>query len=669
MVSANAPSQSPAGNSTVSAIDPYVLLEALTGKKVNRTLLPVRPANEEYDCLSDAKDDDDDENSSSDDDDDDDDDDNGGDRDRDRGRREPRPDSRPKDVAVGAINPFALVENMIGHRIERNSMAAIRILEDTLQTDYEELFDLRHRSVLFAGLKLNKKDRMAEELKENEVKILRERDLITPDVSHMDQLRDLKEIGFKEMGQARIKRAMIQNGKLHLILHADGVARTVCNREVTQTLNDICLPFRRNDEQRRNFTPPNSSWRDATEIFVRGFNRQAISDYDTFFEYGEMDSYGHRILGFNGNSRSREMRRMRRFDDPVQGATANSWFIAALFSVFWADPAAINRNTNIRRQLAEHMRIEDESDSGNDNDRDEDRRRRRFKVKFHDKGGRNNNKTMMVQVNYQIPVNNSSEDVVYCRSSNGMAIWPSLYEKAFTKWITGAQQERRRRRRNGYDEPNDEDDEHVDITQTHHGDPVKAMAQVNGREPEYWQCHRHEAQDLVGIVRANSVNHRTIAPMVCWTYATRREGRNEDRDEDRNRDRSNSRNRRRRHRGDRRDGDDDNKDDRQACSSKDGREDSNFTDGRDVYRGSNLVANHAYSILGWSSVGQGDKQYIVVRNPWGVTEPHGLTSYPGILTHVEPEYWRPANLVDQEGVMAIEAHAFREYFAYIGIAR
>ncbi|KAI1748083.1 hypothetical protein F4782DRAFT_388012 [Xylaria castorea] len=555
MVSYSSHSQTPT-NGPSGSIDPYVLFEALTGRKFEQTSLPSRPASEGYDDLSDIR------------------------TCRSRKQDENEPDHQPQDVFVGCINPFALAENMIGHKIDRRSITAIRIIQDTLQTDYEELFDMKHHSVLYAGLKLNKDERMAEELDEGETKILKEKDLVTPDLSRLEKLDDLEDIGLKDLGNLRIKRAGILNNKLHLVLHADSVARTVCNREVTQTINDFCLPFRRDNEEP--FTPPNSSWRDAREIIMMRNNmrRGMISDYNTLFDYGG----------------SHEMQVMRKFDDPIQGATANSWFVAALFSVYWADPAIINRTMDMQMRM-------------HDPDSDEGRQRNRFKVKFHDKGGRNNNTTETVEVDYRVPVNNSSEDFVYCRSSDGMALWPSLYEKAFAKWVNSGNNDKLSRRK--VISSSSGSSQHVDITQLYTGDPVKAMAQINGREPEYYFTDKREASDLVGLVRTCSVNHRTICPMVAWTYAS----------------------------------------------------------DRGTYRGCNLVANHAYSVLGWSSVGQGDKQYIIIRNPWGATEPHGLTSYPGILTRVEPEYWRPASLLDREGVMAVEVGAFKEYFACMGIAK
>lgn len=85
------------------------------------------------------------------------------------------------------------------------------------------------------------------------------------------------------------------------------------------------------------------------------------------------------------------------------------------------------------------------------------------------------------------------------------------------------------------------------------------------------------------------------------------------------------------------------------------------------FRGSNLVANHAYSVCGYAVVG--DRQYIVVRNPWGVTEPQGLTSYPGVLSRMDPELWQPAELLDQGGLFAMETTAFKEAFQYLGVAK
>ncbi|KAJ3455695.1 hypothetical protein MRS44_017177 [Fusarium solani] len=383
-----------------------------------------------------------------------------------------RPDSPPKDVRVGAVNPYSLVEALLGRNIDKFSINSAKIISNVLQTDYDELFDMKHCSVLFAGLKLNEKERKAEKLSEKDMKILNEWDLMTPDLSEVQKLDDLEKIGLKDLGKTRVKVARMQNGKLHLMLYAHSLGKTISNRDVT------------------------ISWRDMYDYFFQSVNKRLISDL-TMFEIGE----------------KRET--MRNFDDPTQGYAGNSWLIAALFSVFWSDPVAINRATRVHYDK---------------------NKKKRLAIKFHDKGGDNNGKTETVEVNYEIPINNSNNRPLYCRSSDGADIWPSLYEKAFAKWITGSSSEQ------------------PDITQTHCGDPVKAMAQINGREPHYYRTENHSANDILGLVRSNCVNFKTINPMTAWTYAT-----------------------------------------------------------GNMYRGSNVVANHAYSILGYTILS--DKQYLVLRNP------------------------------------------------------
>ncbi|KAI0383285.1 cysteine proteinase [Hypomontagnella monticulosa] len=529
------PRSVPAGN-----IDAYALFEALTGRKIDRrSVSSSRTMSEDYEVLDDDRDD------------------------RPALGEEPSPDEPPKDVFIGCINPYALVEAMIGHRLDRRSLSTARIMADVLQTDYEEMFDLKHNSVLYAGLKLNEERREAEQLSEKEIQILEERDLVTPDLSRVRKLNDLEKIGLKEVGDLRIKMARMQNGKLRLVLDAQSIGRTVGNHDVTESINELVLPFRHGKEDRE-WTPPNSTWRDVNEALFRAIPRQLLVEGSPF---GSM--YNNNRHGMHNQYHQ------HRFDDPTQGASSNSWLIAAIFSVFWANPAIINRSARMFLP-------------GGPNERN----KRTLEVKFHDKGGRNNAETDTVEVDYSIPVNNSTDLPIYARSSDGFETWPALYEKAFVKWITG------------------NNEEHVDLTRAHNGDPIKAMAQLNGREPRYYFTDRHSGAELAGLVRACSVNKRTISPMAAWTHAT-----------------------------------------------------------GDMFRGSNLVANHAYSVLGWVSEGQEENQYIIVRNPWGVTEPRGLTSYPGLLDRVEPEFWPPAALLDRDGVFSVEVQAFKKYFACIGVAK
>jgi len=530
---------SQANGGQIGGIDPYVLAEALIGHKIDRQSIASKLANVDlqsgYDDLADVK------------------------HDYVLSAEGPKPDDPPKNVHVGCINPYALVETLVGRKIDKRSAASVQIISDVLQTDYDELFDMKYNSSLYAGLKLNEEERSAEKLSDKDVKIINERDLETPDLSQVRKTEDLEKLGLKDILQSQVKMARIRNGKLRLVLNATDIAKTVSNREVTMTLNELALPFRK---EKGEWAPPNGSWEET--YTNRCNNRRLMTELDRF-RIGD---------GFNMRQDFRNTYSQNRFDDPVQGAVGNSWLIAALFSVFWANPSVINRRTQSLDQPGQNQ----------------ERKKRVFSIKFHDKGGDNNAPSGTVDVNYEIPVNNSDYEPIYSRASDGCEIWPMLYEKAFAKWVTG----------NSSDRP--------DITQIHSGDPIKAMAQINGKEPQYFFTENHSTHDVLGLVRSCSVNHKTINPMAAYTHASGH-----------------------------------------------------------LFRGSNLVSNHAYSILGWASFGQ--KQYIILRNPFGVTEPVSVTSYPGLLTQVEPELWPPASLLDRGGVLALEAAAFNEYFHCIGVAK
>ncbi|KAK0725946.1 hypothetical protein B0H67DRAFT_551386 [Lasiosphaeris hirsuta] len=109
-------------------------------------------------------------------------------------------------------------------------------------------------------------------------------------------------------------------------------------------------------------------------------------------------------------------------------------------------------------------------------------RTRTLTIKLHSKGGALDAPTAKVDPDCQVPVNNWSDMVVYCRSSGIGELWPALYEKAFAKWIA-----------------RDDGAQHPDITQTAHGDPIKAMVQLTGREPHSSFTERRTERGLMGL--------------------------------------------------------------------------------------------------------------------------------------------------------------------------
>lgn len=478
------------------------------------------------------------------------------------------PDSPPRQLHVGAINPYSLCEVILGQCINRESPSSAHILSTVLQMDYDELFDMKYGSVIYAGLKFNSRSNTAERIDEHDMRILTEDDLVTPDMSKITKINDLTRIGMENVGDTAVKLAWVQNGQLRLVLQSEKLFRTLSNHAVTQSLRDTTTPFRK---ESRDWTPPNCTWETPTDIARRIQQFQELHGVESGAMQRSYMSKYHQMFHQGGMYMARE------YDNPIQGAIGDSWLIAALFAVAWSDPFAINRDVQVIKSEEKH-------------------KERTFCVKLYSKGGENDGPTETVQVSYDIPLNNSTNMPVYCQPSGSLSVvWPALYEKAFAKWITGSSSD------------------HPDITQlsasSRGGDPVKAMAQITNGKPLYYFSHSRSAADLMGLVRANSVNFKSIRPMVAFTHAT-----------------------------------------------------------GPMYKGSNMVANHAYTVLGWAFPG-GSKQYLILRNPWGVTEPKGLTSYLGLLDTVDTSFWPPAHLLDCRGVFALEASAFKECFACLGMCK
>ncbi len=159
------------------------------------------------------------------------------------------------------------------------------------------------------------------------------------------------------------------------------------------------------------------------------------------------------------------------------------------------------------------------------------------------------------------------------------------------------------------------------------GDPVAATATISGLTPYYYGTAAMTDTAIWQAVRGNSLSMKTFNPMVAWTYAK-----------------------------------------------------SDPAVGRD-YASANLVANHAYSILGWAYINS--QMYLVLRNPWGSTEatlnvangtwvawdaPYSgaAGSYP---TSYGRGFWRSIPLANNDGVFALRADTFKTYFAGFGVCK
>jgi hypothetical protein len=114
---------------------------------------------------------------------------------------------------VGAINPYALTEALVGRKIDWNSKNSIEIMEDALETNYGELFDMKFNSPIYAGLKLNAQN-MAEPVAASEITIRGDNDTETPDVSSIKTLSQLKNLGIKDVSKTKISSGVLTRGVL-----------------------------------------------------------------------------------------------------------------------------------------------------------------------------------------------------------------------------------------------------------------------------------------------------------------------------------------------------------------------------------------------------------------------------------------------------------------------
>ncbi|RYP75906.1 hypothetical protein DL771_002170 [Monosporascus sp. 5C6A] len=439
-----------------------------------------------------------------------------------------QPDEAPRDLCVGCINPRALVEAVMGRKVNWNDKSSLQLMSDTLQKQYDELFDIKFGSPLYTGLKLGPDNKVVR-AKPEELKILADQDLATPDLSVLKKLHDLNGVGVDDLSAVPVTQAWLTNGKLNVQLNVPTLNKTISNLSLTKTFFDILVGGSApSGSAPSEWTPANATWKD-----VGDFERQVTE-----------------------------------FNDPIQGAVGDCWLIAALSAVAWALPFTI-----VHRPRRTSLNDSDHVDQ----------------LTFYSKGGSHDAATGTVEVTEQILVGNVGGNVLYCRSADLGELWPAIYEKAFAKWSTG----------NGTDKPN--------ILALAAGDPAKATAQLTNRTPLYYDCSAKTASQLWGLVRANSLSRKTFNPMTAWTYGS-----------------------------------------------------------GTFYTNSGIAANHAYTVLGWTF--DGNKEYIILRNPWGYFEPTGTNTLQGVIHVFDSSFWRPINMIGNDGVFALEAASFKKYYAWLGVA-
>ena len=151
------------------------------------------------------------------------------------------------------------------------------------------------------------------------------------------------------------------------------------------------------------------------------------------------------------------------------------------------------------------------------------------------------------------------------------------------------------------------------------GDPVAACSQLTNLPGTYLWTSGLSADECWNKVRGQSVSYKTFNPMVAWTYPS----------------------------GD---------------ASPD----------KVNYDNAHLVANHAYSVLGWQLANS--QKYIILRNPWGSYEATLHVDGGTWIAWDQPYYggkgwWRPIAMGSVDGVFALRADTFKQFFAGFGYVK
>jgi hypothetical protein len=202
-------------------------------------------------------------------------------------------DQAPKEMFVGVINPYALTEAITGRKFDWKDAKSYQILEETLETNYAELFDIKFNSPLYAGLELMK-DNTVRALKTDEVKIRATDKLESVTLSNIRTLNDLSTTGVKDLNAISVKNARLDKGDVKMVLNIPKLNNTITNKLITPSIKNIIF----GQGNANGWTPAGTSWSDRGNFF------NDVTEYN----------------------------------DPIQGAVANCYFIAAISAIAWATP-------------------------------------------------------------------------------------------------------------------------------------------------------------------------------------------------------------------------------------------------------------------------------------------------------------------------------------------
>ena len=296
--------------------------------------------------------------------------------------------SKSRSLAQGqnsaVINPYALAELIAGRRISWKELSdAPRVLEQLLATPYEELFDPKYGGPLYIGHRLD-----------DHLRLVRERSPLL-DIAAPAKGNDMQLGGLADLSQYATLRDVLEHGDLKALLDwpilCFDVSR-LSRLEVSLRLPDAL----RNVQLGRAFP--------ASILKAITFDPKIVIKID----------FGWTPPGAHWATAGTFFHETAEFFDPVQGAVANCYYIAALSAIAWATPFRISHLTRATGPNQEQF-----------NDM----------IRFYkpDSGGAIDQEIQMTEA---VPLTMSG-DFIYCRSSEAGETWPAVYEKGFAKLKTG----------------------------------------------------------------------------------------------------------------------------------------------------------------------------------------------------------------------------------------
>jgi len=448
--------------------------------------------------------------------------------------------------SIGVVNPYALTELVLGRELNWNGVENHEyVFEETLGQPYDELFDPQDGSPLYPGVEVQSDGSVQwteVDISETVEDIRSDTDLDIADIETLSDIKNRFEVDdFSDLDLTNVERlsperlqievSMTDQDRSPLSALPKEVVDLIANTRavaVTTTSDDLSVEAEAGTDD---WQPTGVSWQDAGD-----FLQEATE-----------------------------------FDDPVQGALGDCYFIAALSAVGWSQPFEIKERD--RPLYGENDPVQ--------------------MIEFFE--GRTSHR---IEVTENVPMR--SNKFIYARSRDKGESWPAVYEKAYAVWKTGVSGKS--------DKPH--------YPSIAGGNMVRASAELTGGKEHYYATKNHSGEHLWNRVRGNSRGGKTFNPLTAWTYAS-------------------------------------------AAQAPD----------PISYTGSNLVANHAYAVLGWSYDRNTEKKHLVLLNPWGRTEPKSdITTYNFLRANVPKGYfWRSEELAPNDGLFAMEANQFKRYFAGLGV--